>query len=57
MSPNTVPLKKFKDVYSPFVHQRSAAVHKLLTSKVSTAVAIIKHVWDQEYKDPKKGCI
>ena len=34
--------------------QRSAAVHKLLTSKASTAVAILKHVWDQEYKDPKK---
>ena len=44
----------FKDVYSSFVHQQSAAVHKLLTNKPSTAVAILKHVWDQEYKDPRK---
>ena len=47
--------KKFKDVYSSFVHQGSAAVRKLLTSKASTAVAILKHVWDQEYKDPQKS--
>ena len=29
-------------------------VHKLLTSKPATAVAILKHVWDQEYKNPEK---
>ena len=53
--PKHSPFKtKFKDVYSSFVCQRSAAVHKLLTNKSSTAVAILKHVWDQEYKDPKK---
>ena len=46
--------KKFKDVYSSFGRRRSAAVCKLLTSKASTAVAILKHVWDQEYKDPQK---
>ena len=46
--------KKFKDVYLSFVRRRSAAVRKLLTSKASTAVAILKHVWDQEYKDPQK---
>ena len=48
---------KFKDVYSSFVHRRSTAVCKLLTNKPSTAVAILKHVWDQEYKDPKKECL
>ena len=53
--PKHSPFKtKFKYVYSSFVCQRSAAVHKLLTNKASTAVAILKHVWDQEYKDPKK---
>ena len=46
--------KKCKDVYSSFVCRRSSAVHKLLTNKPSTAIAILKHVWDQEYKDPKK---
>ena len=45
---------KFKDVYSSFVHRQSAAVCILLTNKESTAVAIIKHFWDQEYKDPRK---
>ena len=29
-------------------------VCKLLTSKPATAVAILKHVWDQEYKNPEK---
>ena len=37
-----------------FVHCRSSEVRKLLTDKPSTAVAILKHVWDQEYKDPRK---
>ena len=53
--PKYSPFKtKFKDVYSSFVHGQSAAVCKLLTNKPSTAVAILKHVWDQEYKDPRK---
>ena len=29
-------------------------VQKLLTDKPETAVAIMKHVWDQEYKHPEK---
>ena len=26
----------------------------MLTNKPTTAVAILRHVWDQEYKDPAK---
>ena len=33
---------------------QSSDVRKLLTDKPSTAIAILKHVWDQEYKDPRK---
>ena len=29
-------------------------VLKLLTSKPAIGVAILKHVWDQEYKNPEK---
>ena len=29
-------------------------VRKLLTDKPVTAVAILKHAWDQEYKNPHK---
>ena len=29
-------------------------VRKLLTNKPTTAVAIMKHVWEQEYKHPEK---
>ena len=29
-------------------------MRKLLTDKPSTVIAILKHVWDQEYKDPRK---
>ena len=29
-------------------------VRKLLTDRPATAVAIIKHVWEQEYKHPEK---
>ena len=40
--------------YSSFVRHRSVMVQKLLTDKPATAVAILKHVWDQEYKNPHK---
>ena len=46
--------KKYSDIYTSFVHQRSVAVCKLLTDKSTTAIAILKHVWDQEYKIPAK---
>ena len=39
---------------SSFVRCRSVLVQKLLTDKPATAVAILKHVWDQEYKNPHK---
>ena len=47
--------KKIKDAYSSFVHRQTTAVHKLLTNKPSTAVATLKHAWDQEYKDLRKS--
>ena len=40
--------------FNSFVRCRSSQVRKLLTDKPSTAVAIMKHVFDQEYKDPRK---
>ena len=40
--------------YTSFVWLRSVQVQKLLTDRPSTAVAIIKHVWEQEYKHPEK---
>ena len=46
--------KKYSDIYTSFARRRSAAVHKLLTDKPTTAIAILKHVWDQEYKIPAK---
>ena len=55
MFPSIVPSKKkYSDIYTSFVHRRSVAVHKLLTDKPITAIAILKHVWDQEYKIPAK---
>ena len=46
--------KKYSEIYTSFVHRRSVVVHKLLTDKPTTAIAILKHVWDQEYKIPAK---
>ena len=40
--------------YTSFVRHRSVMVRKLLTNKPATAVAILKHLWDQEYKNPQK---
>ena len=40
--------------YSSFVRRRSVMVQKLLTDKPATAVAMLKHVWDHEYKNPHK---
>ena len=53
--PDYSPLKqKFPRLYTSFVRRRSVMVRKLLTDKPETAVAIMKHVWDQEYKHPEK---
>ena len=53
--PKHSPFKiKYTDVYTSFVCRRSVEVRKLLTDKPTTAIAILKHVWDQEYKDPAK---
>ena len=46
--------RKYPNMYTSFVRRRSSMVHKLLTSKPATAVAILKHVWDQEYKNSQK---
>ena len=40
--------------YTSFVRRRSVMVRKLLTNKPATAVSILKHVWDQQYKNPQK---
>ena len=54
--PSHSPLKsKHPEVsFTSFIRQRSVMVHKLLTDKHATAVAIMKHVWQQEYKHPEK---
>ena len=54
--PSHSPLKrKHPEVsFISFVWRRSVMVHKLLTDKPATAVAIMKHVWQQEYKHPEK---
>ena len=46
--------KKYPNMYTLFVRRCSSMVCKLLTSKPATAVAILKHVWDQEYKSLEK---
>ena len=47
--PKLSPLKVNLHIKSNF-----SEVQKLLTNKPTTAVAILRHVWDQEYKDPAK---
>ena len=42
--------RKYSNIYTSFVRRRSSMVGKLLTSKPATAVAILKHVWDQEFQ-------
>ena len=54
---NSVLLKvnlHIKSNFNSFVHRQSSEVRELLTNKPTTAVAILRHVWDQEYKDPAK---
>ena len=54
--PSHSPIKsKHPEIdYTSFVRRRSVMVCKLLTNKPTTAVAIMKHVWEQEYKHPEK---
>ena len=42
-----------KSNFNSFVQQRSSQVRKLLKDQPTTAIAILRHVWDQLYKDPK----
>ena len=53
LSPMKVNLE-MKCNFNSFVCCQSSKVPKLLTNKPTTAVAILRHVWDQEYKDPAK---
>ena len=47
--PDYSPFKqKLPNMYTSFVQRQSVMVQKLLTDKPETAVAILKHVWDQE---------
>ena len=58
--PKLSPLKvnlHIKSNFNSFVRRRSRKVRKLLTNKPTTAVAILRHVWDQEYKDPAKHAL
>ena len=50
------PLKsKHSEIeYTSFVWRRSVMVRKSLTDKPATALAIMKHVFEQEYKHPEK---
>ena len=43
---------KYPDLSTSFV-RRSGMVRKLLTMKPTTAIPILKHVWDQLYKIPE----
>ena len=55
--PKLSPFKsnlQIKSDFNSFVRHRSSEVRKLLSNKPTTAVAILRHVWDQEYKDPAK---
>ena len=53
--PKLSPLKRNVELkVNSFICHQSSQVRKLLTDKPGTAIAILKHVWDQEYKDPKK---
>ena len=53
--PKLSPLKQNVELkVNSFVHYQSSQDRKLFTDKPITAIAILKHVWDQEYKDQKK---
>ena len=55
--PKLSPMKpnlQIKCNFNSFVWRRSSEVQKLLTNKPSTVVAILRHVWDQEYMDWEK---
>ena len=52
--PKLSPLKaNLQMKCNSFFHRQSTQVRKLLTNKPTTAIPILKRVWDQLYKDPK----
>ena len=51
----TSPITKMSTgLYTSFVRRRSSMIHKMLPKNPQSAVAVLKHVWDQEYKNIEK---
>ena len=52
--PTSPMTKKSSGLYTSFVRRTSSMIHKLLPKNPESAIAVLKHVWDQEYKDVEK---
>ena len=46
--------KKSSELYTSFVRRTSSMIRKLLPKNPESVIAVLKHVWDQEYKDIEK---
>ena len=52
--PTSPMTKKCSGLYTSFVRRTSSMIRKLLSKNPENAIAVLKHVWDQEYKDIEK---
>ena len=46
--------KKNAEQFNLYIRQKSSEIRRLLPNSPSKSVAILKHMWDQFYKSPKK---
>ena len=52
--PTSPMTKKSSGLYTSFVRRTSSMTHKLLPKNPESVIAVLKHVWDQEYIDVEK---
>ena len=52
--PTSPVTKESSGLYTSFVRRTSSMLRKLLPKNPASAIAVFKHVWDQEYKDIEK---
>ena len=53
-APTSPITKKSTGLYTSFVRRRSSMICKMLPKNPQCVLAVLKHVWDQEYKNIEK---
>ena len=58
MSPQSPKISRVQGSESPlgtsFIHRKSSEIRKLFPKSTQKCISVLKHIWDQMYKSPRK---